>query len=103
MRQPGATGGCSVRQRHGSGRAEAPRHRTGPPPGIPGGARTTTELLPAEGREFYPAEGYHQQYLSDTKNPGGYCGLGGTGVKLSTPFETNSGAPCPTGATTTDG
>ncbi|WP_055492268.1 peptide-methionine (S)-S-oxide reductase MsrA [Streptomyces sp. TP-A0356] len=40
----------------------------------------TTELLPAEGREFYPAEGYHQQYLSDSKNPGGYCGLGGTGV-----------------------
>ncbi|MEU1593009.1 peptide-methionine (S)-S-oxide reductase MsrA [Streptomyces sp. NPDC005708] len=38
----------------------------------------TTELLPAEGREFYPAEGYHQQYLA--KNPAGYCGLGGTGV-----------------------
>ncbi len=28
--------------------------------------------------EFYYAEGYHQQYLA--KNPGGYCGLGGTGV-----------------------
>jgi peptide-methionine (S)-S-oxide reductase len=27
---------------------------------------------------FYPAEAYHQQYLS--KNPNGYCGLGGTGV-----------------------
>ena len=27
---------------------------------------------------FYYAEDYHQQYLS--KNPGGYCGLGGTGV-----------------------
>ena len=27
---------------------------------------------------FYFAEGYHQQYLA--KNPGGYCGLGGTGV-----------------------
>jgi peptide-methionine (S)-S-oxide reductase len=36
----------------------------------------TTELAPA--REFYFAEGYHQQYL--TKNPNGYCGLGGTGV-----------------------
>jgi len=36
----------------------------------------TTELLPAP--EFYYAEDYHQQYLS--KNPGGYCGLGGTGV-----------------------
>ncbi len=36
----------------------------------------TTELLPAP--EFYYAEDYHQQYLA--KNPGGYCGLGGTGV-----------------------
>jgi peptide-methionine (S)-S-oxide reductase len=27
---------------------------------------------------FYPAEGYHQQYLS--KNPNGYCGIGGTGL-----------------------
>ncbi len=37
----------------------------------------TTEILPAG--EFYYAEDYHQQYLA--KNPGGYCGLGGTGVK----------------------
>ena len=36
----------------------------------------TTEILPAA--EFYYAEDYHQQYLA--KNPGGYCGLGGTGV-----------------------
>src|SRR3954470_13666431 len=36
--------------------------------------RITTELLPAP--EFYYAEDYHQQYLS--KNPDGYCGLGGT-------------------------
>ena len=36
----------------------------------------TSELLPAP--EFYYAEDYHQQYLA--KNPGGYCGLGGTGV-----------------------
>ena len=36
----------------------------------------TTEIR--EAPEFYHAEGYHQQYLS--KNPGGYCGLGGTGV-----------------------
>ncbi|MGW2562498.1 peptide-methionine (S)-S-oxide reductase MsrA [Streptomyces sp. NPDC001514] len=55
----------------------------------------TTEILPAEGRTFYAAEAYHQQYLD--KNPGGYCGIGGTGVKLSTPFETNWGASCPTG------
>ena len=38
--------------------------------------RITTEVLPAP--EFYYAEDYHQQYLA--KNPGGYCGLGGTGV-----------------------
>lgn len=36
----------------------------------------TTEIEPAG--EFYYAEDYHQQYLA--KNPGGYCGLGGTGV-----------------------
>ncbi len=36
----------------------------------------TTEIRPAP--PFYYAEDYHQQYLS--KNPGGYCGLGGTGV-----------------------
>ena len=37
----------------------------------------TTELTTAG--SFYYAEDYHQQYLA--KNPGGYCGLGGTGVK----------------------
>ncbi|CBN54810.1 MULTISPECIES: peptide-methionine (S)-S-oxide reductase MsrA [Kamptonema] len=37
----------------------------------------TTEILDAP--EFYYAEGYHQQYLA--KNPGGYCGLGGTKVE----------------------
>jgi peptide-methionine (S)-S-oxide reductase len=41
-----------------------------------GFGRITTELLAAP--EFYYAEDYHQQYLA--KNPGGYCGLGGTGV-----------------------
>lgn len=41
-----------------------------------GRAVITTEILPAP--EFYYAEEYHQQYLA--KNPGGYCGLGGTGV-----------------------
>lgn len=49
----------------------------------------TTEILPADDtRPFYPAEGYHQQYLD--KNPGGYCGIGGTGVS------------CPVGLTSTD-
>ncbi|WNK18918.1 peptide-methionine (S)-S-oxide reductase MsrA [Halomonas piscis] len=36
----------------------------------------TTEIRPLE--RFYYAESYHQQYLA--KNPGGYCGLKGTGV-----------------------
>lgn len=36
----------------------------------------TTEIAPA--KNFYFAEAYHQQYLA--KNPGGYCGLGGSGV-----------------------
>ncbi|MGA9852006.1 MAG: peptide-methionine (S)-S-oxide reductase MsrA [Gammaproteobacteria bacterium] len=39
----------------------------------------TTEIRPAG--EFYYAEDYHQQYLA--KNPDGYCGLSGTGVKCS--------------------
>ena len=41
-----------------------------------GYAAIATEILPAG--EFYFAEDYHQQYLA--KNPGGYCGHGGTGV-----------------------
>ena len=36
----------------------------------------TTEIAPLG--ELYYAEEYHQQYLA--KNPGGYCGVGGTGV-----------------------
>nr|WP_193174197.1 peptide-methionine (S)-S-oxide reductase MsrA [Oricola nitratireducens] len=40
------------------------------------GALITTEIR--EAPEFYYAEEYHQQYLA--KNPGGYCGLRGTGV-----------------------
>jgi len=36
----------------------------------------TTEIVPAP--EFFYAEEYHQQYLA--RNPGGYCGIGGTGV-----------------------
>jgi len=41
-----------------------------------GRGEITTEVL--EASDYYYAEEYHQQYLA--KNPGGYCGLGGTGV-----------------------
>ena len=44
-----------------------------------GFGRVTTEI--ADAPPFYYAEDYHQQYLA--KNPGGYCGLGGTGVSCS--------------------
>ena len=40
----------------------------------------TTEIR--EAPEFYYAEDYHQQYLA--RNPAGYCGIGGTGVRCST-------------------
>jgi peptide-methionine (S)-S-oxide reductase len=42
--------------------------------------RISTEIIAAP--PFYYAEDYHQQYLA--KNPGGYCGLGGTGVGCPT-------------------
>ncbi len=39
----------------------------------------TTEICAAP--EFFYAEDYHQQYLA--KNPNGYCGIGGTGVRYN--------------------
>jgi peptide-methionine (S)-S-oxide reductase len=56
--------------------AEASRVQFQQALGAAGYGAITTEILPAG--EFYYAEDYHQQYLA--KNPGGYCGLGGTGV-----------------------
>jgi peptide-methionine (S)-S-oxide reductase len=44
-----------------------------------GHGQITTKIAPLE--TFYYAEEYHQQYLA--KNPGGYCGLGGTGVSCA--------------------
>jgi peptide-methionine (S)-S-oxide reductase len=49
----------------------------------------TTEIVPAP--EFYYAEDYHQQNLS--KNPNGYCGLGGTGVSCPTGLGAVAKAP----------
>ena len=43
-----------------------------------GYGQITTEIIRTA--NFYYAEDYHQQYLA--KNPGGYCGLGGTGIHL---------------------
>ncbi len=56
--------------------AEASREAFGPRLSAAGYGVVTTEVLPAP--VFYFAEDYHQQYLA--KNPGGYCGIGGTGV-----------------------
>ncbi|MFD9320522.1 peptide-methionine (S)-S-oxide reductase MsrA [Streptomyces sp. NPDC060053] len=54
-----------------------------------GHAPITTEILPAPNHPFYAAETYHQQYLA--RNPGGYCGIAGTGVS------------CPIGVVGADG
>ncbi len=54
-----------------------------------GYGKITTEIVPAT--EFYFAEAYHQQYLSDAKNPHGYCPDNGTGVS------------CPVGVIRADG
>ncbi|MDX1632577.1 MAG: peptide-methionine (S)-S-oxide reductase MsrA, partial [Thermoanaerobaculia bacterium] len=51
-----------------------------------GHGEVTTEMRDAP--PFYYAEEYHQQYLA--KNPGGYCGLGGTGVACPTGLSLSS-------------
>ena len=56
--------------------AEASRDAFAPALKARGFGPITTEIVSAG--PFYFAEDYHQQYLA--KNPGGYCGLGGTGV-----------------------
>ncbi|HEY6424988.1 MAG TPA: peptide-methionine (S)-S-oxide reductase, partial [Pseudonocardiaceae bacterium] len=56
-----------------------------------GHGSSTTEI--AQLGEFYYAEDYHQQYLSDAKNPNGYCGIGGTGVAC--PVGVSSSTPNP--------
>ena len=56
--------------------AEASREVYGQRLEAAGYGAITTEILPAP--EFFHAEDYHQQYLA--KTPGGYCGIGGTGI-----------------------
>ena len=56
--------------------AEASRDMFAPRLKDSGYGEITTEIVDAPA--FYFAEDYHQQYLA--KNPGGYCGIGGTGV-----------------------
>ncbi|MEU3307319.1 peptide-methionine (S)-S-oxide reductase MsrA [Nocardiopsis sp. NPDC055551] len=68
--------------------AEATRDAFQPALSRSGYGAITTEIAPL--KTFYFAEDYHQQYLSDAKNPNGYCGIGGTG------------ASCPIGVATAD-
>lgn len=56
--------------------AEATRARYADALQAAGKGSVTTEIRPAG--EFYYAEAPHQQYLH--KNPGGYCGIAGTGI-----------------------
>ena len=65
-------------------RAEASRTAFQKALAAAGRGTVTTEI--ADAPPFYYAEDYHQQYLA--KNPGGYCGLGGTGVTCPVPAAT---------------
>ncbi|WP_426507935.1 peptide-methionine (S)-S-oxide reductase MsrA [Dactylosporangium sp. McL0621] len=58
--------------------AEASRQAFAPVVRQAGHGEITTEIAPAGA--FYYAEDYHQQYLSDAKNPGGYCNHGPNGM-----------------------
>lgn len=65
------------------GAAEASRDAYQPGLTAAGLGPITTEIRAAP--PFFHAEEYHQQYLA--KNPGGYCGLGGTGVSCPRPAD----------------
>src|SRR2546429_474424 len=55
----------------------------------PGVFSTAVGYAAGEAPEFAAAEEYHQQYLA--KNPGGYCGIGGTGVACPTGADSEGG------------
>jgi peptide-methionine (S)-S-oxide reductase len=63
-----------------------------------GYGQISTEVVPAS--EFYFAEDYHQQYLSSTKNPNGYCPDHGTGVSCPIGVVKASGPVTPVRAET---
>lgn len=58
--------------------AEASRKAFQPVVTKAGYGEITTEIAPLQA--YYYAEDYHQQYLSDAKNPNGYCGIGPNGM-----------------------
>jgi peptide-methionine (S)-S-oxide reductase len=58
--------------------AEASRAAFAPVVRAAGRGEITTEI--AKAGPYYYAEDYHQQYLSDAKNPGGYCNHGPNGM-----------------------
>jgi peptide-methionine (S)-S-oxide reductase len=58
--------------------AEASRDAFQPTVSASGYGPITTEIAPLA--HYFFAEDYHQQYLSDAKNPGGYCGIGPNGM-----------------------
>ena len=67
--------------------AEISREAYGATLAAAGHGEITTEILDAP--PFYYAEDHHQQYLA--KNPGGYCGLGGTGVSCPVGLVSSAG------------
>ena len=69
--------------------AEQSRKAFAPVVAAAGYGEITTEIAPL--RDFYYAEDYHQQYLSDAKNPFGYCNHGPNGMS------------CPIGVAKTEG
>jgi peptide-methionine (S)-S-oxide reductase len=69
--------------------AEASRAAFQPVLTAAGAGEITTEIAPL--RDFYYAEDYHQQYLSEDKNPNGYCNHGPNGLTCPVGFAKSTG------------